>query len=116
MQQVLNASYALTASFKELHDIELIRSGYPINRTITAAHEIFSSVDKEQFLALPSTQGFGLTHEPLSNIDVISASRLHSYTCVFRWYMTLVYHLQSGSTKWSPTSHSYDSLFMGRLV
>ena len=77
-----------TASFKELRDIELIRSGYPINRTITAAHEIFSSVDKEQFLALPSTQRFGLTHEPLSNIDVISASPLHS--CIFSGFCALL--------------------------
>ena len=49
------------ASFKEIHDIELIRCGYPINRNISAVKEIFTTVDKEEFLALPS----------LSDIDVI---------------------------------------------
>ena len=93
-----------TASHKELHDVELIRSGYPINRTITAAKEIFSYIDEEEYLSLPSKERFGLTHQPVSDIDVISASPLHSYTCVFRWYMLLVYHIHSGSKKWSATS------------
>ena len=93
-----------TASHKELHDVELIRSGFPINRTITAAKEIFSYVDEEEYLSLPSKERFGLTHQPVSDINVISASPLYSYTCVFRWYMLLVYHIHSGSKKWSPTS------------
>ena len=93
-----------TATFDQISDLELIRTGFPINRTISAAKEIFATVDKDEYLALPSHERFGLTHEPLSEIDVISASPLHSYTCVFRWYMTLVYHLQSGSKKWSPKS------------
>ena len=97
-----------TAYFKELHDIELIRCGYPINRSISAAKEIFSSIDKEEFLALPSLERFGLTHEPISDIDVISASPLHSYTWVFRWYMILVYHLQSGSNKWHRHRQKYE--------
>ena len=60
------------------------------------SEENVSSVDKEQFLALPSTQRFGLTHEPLSNIDVISASPLHSYeVCV-----PLVYDLSLPPAIW----------------
>ena len=93
-----------TATFAELHDIDLVRSGFPINRTISAARDIFASVDESEYLSLPSQQRFGLTHEPLSEIETIPASLLHSYTCVFRWFMTLVYHLHSGSNKWSPTS------------
>ena len=93
-----------TASHKELHDVELIRSGFPINRTITAAKEIFSDVDEEEYLSLPSKERFGLTHQPVSDINVNSASPLHSYACFFRWYMLLVYHIHSDSKKWSPTS------------
>ena len=97
-----------TATFNQIHDLEFVKSGFPINRTISAAKEIFSQVDRDEFLSLPSQERFGLTHEPVSDIDVISASPLHSYTCVyrsyFRWFMILVYHLHSGSTKWSPTS------------
>ncbi|KAI6650613.1 hypothetical protein LOD99_7663 [Oopsacas minuta] len=42
-----------TASFAELTDLELVRSGFPINRTITSAKEIFSIVDTENYLLLP---------------------------------------------------------------
>ena len=36
-----------TANFKQLHDNELIRDGFPINRSISAAKEIFVTVNKE---------------------------------------------------------------------
>ena len=100
-----------TASFKEIHDKDMVSSGFPINRTISAAKEIFLSVEKDEFLSLPSHERFGLTHEPISDIDVIFASPLHSYTCIFRWFMTLIYHLHSGSSKWSPTSVKVSSSF-----
>ena len=93
-----------TATAHEIHDLEMVRSGFPMNRTISAAKEIFSQVDRDEFLSLPSQKRFGLINELVSDIDVISASPLHSYTCVFRWFMILVYHLHSISTKWSPTS------------
>ena len=81
-----------TATFKQLHDLELIREGFPINRSISAAKEIFHSVNKEEFLSLASNDRFGLTHEPVSDIDIISASPLHAYICIFRWFMTLVWN------------------------
>ena len=93
-----------TAQFEELKDLDLIRDGYPINRFISDAKLIFETVDREEFLSLQSKERFGLTHEPISNIDIISASPLHSYTCVFRWFMLVIYHLQSAIHKWSPTS------------
>ena len=93
-----------TASFAELKDLELVRSGFPMNRKISSAREICSSVEKEDYLLLPSQQRFGLTHEPISEIDIIPASPLHTYTCVFRWCMLLIYHIRSGVFKWSPTS------------
>ncbi|KAI6661435.1 hypothetical protein LOD99_13307 [Oopsacas minuta] len=93
-----------TASFAELTDLELVRSGFPINRTITSAKEIFSIVDTKNYLLLPSKDRCGLTHEPISEIDIIPASPLHTYTCVFRWFMLLIYHIRSGTFKWWPTS------------
>ncbi|KAI6659668.1 hypothetical protein LOD99_14591 [Oopsacas minuta] len=85
-----------TATFKQLHDVELIRDGFPINRSITSAKELFQSVNEVEFLSLSSNDRLGLTHQPISDIDVICSSPLHSYLCIFRWFMTLVYHLQSG--------------------
>ena len=46
----------------------------------------------------------GITHEPVSDMNILSASPLHSYTCLFHWFMLLVYHLQSARFVWSPTS------------
>ena len=98
-----------TATHGELKDLELIRSGYPINRTISSALDIFNAVDPEEFLSLPSKDRFGLTHQPLSDKDIVSASPLHTYTCVFRWFMLLVYHLQSGCLHWKPTSKQIET-------
>ena len=40
----------------------------------------------------------------------MSASPIHSYNCVFRWYMLLlIYHLQAGKFTWSPTSKHIES-------
>ena len=93
-----------TASFTELKDFELVKSGFPMNRKISSAREIFAFVEVEDYLLLPSEQRFGLTHEPISEIDIIPTSPLHTYTCVFRRYMLLIYHIRSGTFKWSPTS------------
>ena len=68
------------------------------------AIDIFNYVNEEEFLKLPSEKRYGLTHLPMSNIDILSASPLHSYLCVFRWFMLLVYHLDAGQRKWSPIS------------
>ena len=98
-----------TASLKDLKDIEMVRAGFPINRSISDAKELFTLVDKDEYLSLPSNKRLGLTHEPISDINILSASPLHSYTCVFRWYMLLIYHLQAGKSIWSPTSKAIES-------
>ena len=38
-----------TASFADLKDLQLVRTGFTINRTISSAREIFSSVHTEEF-------------------------------------------------------------------
>ena len=43
-----------TATYVQLKDLELIRTGFPINRNISSALDIFESVEPEEFLALPS--------------------------------------------------------------
>ena len=93
-----------TVTHVQLKDLELIRSGFPINRQIQDAIALFNDFDQEEFLKLDSNSRFGLTHPPTSTIDIIPASPLHSYLCVFRWFMLIIYHLDAGSHKWSPTS------------
>ena len=73
-----------SASYTYLKYLDLVRTGFPINRTISSAKEIFTTVDTDEFFFLPSQQRFGLTHKPISEIDIIPASPLHTYTCVFR--------------------------------
>ena len=73
--------------------------------------------DIESFFSLPSNQRFNLTHQPISTTDINSASPLHSYTCVFRWFNLLIYHLNSGKYQWSPTSvHIKESMVFVRAL
>ena len=64
-----------TATFQQLHDVELILDSYPINRSITAAKELFR---RRRIISLCSNDRFGLTHQPISDIDIICSSLLHS--------------------------------------
>ena len=59
------ASCHLCTSTKEqLNDIELIQQGFPINRSIDSANQIFDGMDEEEFLSLPSKERYGITHKP----------------------------------------------------
>ena len=93
-----------TANHNQLKDTTLISDGFPINRHIHDAIEIFNDVNVEKFLKMDSNSRFGFTHPPISGKDILAISPLHSYLCVFRWLMLLIYHLDAGVTKWSPTS------------
>ena len=75
-----------------------------MNRTIHDALAIFEEVDEDEYLSLPSNQRFILTHKPISDKDIVSASPLHAYLRTFSWFLLLVSHLQCGAKKWSPTS------------
>ena len=54
----------------------------------------------------------------ISNINIVPASPLHAYTCIFRWFNLLIYHLNVGTLKWSPSSASIKSsmIFVITLV
>ncbi|KAI6655659.1 hypothetical protein LOD99_1799 [Oopsacas minuta] len=94
-----------TATHKELNDRELIIQGFPINRYITDAIQLFGEIeDSHSFFSLPSNQRCNITHEPTSTINILPASPLHSYTGIFRWFNLLIYHLNCGKRTWSPTS------------
>ena len=94
-----------TATHNDLKDRELVVDGFPINRTIFDAIQLFGELeDIHSFFALPSNERYNLTHFPLSTVNIIAASPLHSYTCIFRWFNLLIYHLHIGKLKWSPTS------------
>ena len=56
-----------TANLRELKDLEMVRAGFPINRQILDAKELFTFVDKDEYLSLPSSQRLGITHEPVSD-------------------------------------------------
>ena len=91
-----------------MKDLELFRAGFPINRHIAGAKELFNYVDRDEYSSLPHVDRLGMTHQPLSDVNILSASPLHSYTCVFHWFILLVYHLKSGSLVWSPTGFLFE--------
>ena len=92
-----------TASLKYLKDINMVRAGFPIYRTISDAKELFPIVDRDDYLSLTSSLRLGITNEPISERNIM-ARPLRSYTCVFRWHMLLIHQLNAGKSIWSPTS------------
>ncbi|KAI6658785.1 hypothetical protein LOD99_15110 [Oopsacas minuta] len=92
-----------TATGNEINSLECARSGFPINRYITDANQLFDDINEDEIFALPSKKRCGITHHPTSEINILAASPLHAYLCVFRWYMLNIYHLDAGCKKWSPT-------------
>ena len=94
-----------TADFQQCHDVDFVREGYPINRKIEDAKALFEVVDSKEFLALSSFERLGITNEPTSTENILSASPLHAYLRVFAWFKTLVCHLKCGKTsKWQPSA------------
>lgn len=70
-----------TVIHDELKVRELFIQGYQIYRHISDAIQLFGE----------------LTHEPISNINIVQASPLHSYTCISWWFNLLVYDLNVGN-------------------
>ena len=94
-----------TATHDDLKDRDLVVDGFSINRTITDAIQLFGKLeDIKSFFALPSNERYNITHLPISNVNIIAASPLHSCMCVFRWFNLLVYHLHIRKFQWSPTT------------
>ena len=85
-----------------------------MNRLISDSWKLFDDVDEDEFLNLPTNQSIGITHKPTSDINILSASPLHAYLCVFRWFMLVIYHLDAGYKQWSP-SHPRIKASMKRI-
>ena len=68
-----------TITRDQLKDIDLIKQGFPINRSIEKAFQIFEDVDEDEFLSLPSKDRLGITHKSLSDENILSASLFHGY-------------------------------------
>ena len=49
-----------TAMFTQIHDIDLVKDGFSINRSIQDAQSLFEEVDEDDFLSLPSNERFNL--------------------------------------------------------
>ena len=78
-----------TATHGDLTDRNMVLDGFPINKTITDAIQLFGELeDIESFLSLPSNERFNLTHQPISNINILHASLggliFWSTTCILK--------------------------------
>ncbi|KAI6660554.1 hypothetical protein LOD99_14138 [Oopsacas minuta] len=107
-----------TATFKQIHDPDIVKDGFPINRSITDLKVIFDEVNEEEFLSLSSDNRFNVTHRPISDLEIIPSSPLHAYLRCFGWFLHLISHLHAGVFKWSPTSKrvSDAKTFVTRLI
>ena len=86
-----------TATFTQIHDKNIVKDGFQINRSIQDAKSLFEEVDEDDFLSLPTNKRSNLTHKPISDKDIISASTLYAYSITFSWCMLIVSHIQAGS-------------------
>ena len=98
-----------TATFKQIHEVDIVKDGFPINRFISDAKILFEEVEEERFLSLNTNERFQLTHVPISDKDIVPSSPLHAHLRCFGWFMNLIGHLNAGVSKWSPTSFKVQS-------
>ena len=85
------ACHLCTATREQLTDRYIIQQGFPINRAIQQARDIFLEVDEDEFLSRPPSTRFNITHQPISSIDILPASQLHGYIRIFSWLMNLTF-------------------------
>ena len=90
-----------TAAHNELKDREIITPGFPINRYISDALEMFGEIeDKESLFSLHSNERVNL-----SNVSTINIKGKKKKSLISSPYAKfLVYHLNCGKYKWSPSS------------
>ena len=81
-----------TATFKQIHDLELIGAGFPMNKPIHDARILFDEVDEKEFLAHKPELRFNISYKPTSDKDIVSGSPLHAYFRCFPWFVNLVTH------------------------
>ncbi|KAI6648338.1 hypothetical protein LOD99_12147 [Oopsacas minuta] len=60
-----------TATFKQIHDPDIVKDGFPINRSITDLKALFDEVNEEEFLSLSSDNRFNVPHRPISDLGII---------------------------------------------
>ena len=73
------ACHLCIATREQIKDVQFVKHGFPINRFIDSAIQIFTEVDIDEFLTLPTKDRFGLAHEPTSEENIIPASPLQDY-------------------------------------
>ena len=66
-------------TFIQVHAIDLVKDGFPINRSIQDSKSLFEEFHEDDFLFLPTNERFNLTHNPITDKDITSASPLHVY-------------------------------------
>ena len=76
-----------TASFIQIHGLDFVNDGFPVNKSINDALLLFQEVNEEEFLSLSSDQRFNITHKPISSLNIVPSSPLHAY---LRWFFQLV--------------------------
>ena len=98
-----------TVSKKDAHDVEKVKEGFPINRTMDSIHEKFEALkvmgeDGEWFIPKHSgdyEERQGLTARPITELDVVSDfSVLHSWLRGLYFCEQLAYRINAGVYKW----------------
>ena len=106
-----------TASKKDAHDIEKIKAGFPINRTMDSIHEKFEALkvqNDDGEWVIPRQSGDyndrqGLTSQPLTHQDVVTDfSVLHSLIRSLYFFEQLAYRINAEVYKWGEKQSDAD--------
>ena len=94
------------ASKLDCHNIECVRTGFPVNREIQDMWEIFEGLDFSddgKVVTRPGDYGTraGVTSEPITHRDLNSSlSQTHAWSCITTWFFHFLYHLVANDKTW----------------
>ena len=110
---------ACKANRSDINNIAKVVCGFPLDCSIEDIKETILQLtsDGKDLMSYKTSQRFGITHEPASDIDVVPASPLHSYLRILDWFLNLIYRLAAGKSKWTEdqTVRNYRSLVCNRI-
>ena len=100
----------------DCHDVERVKQGFAITRSITSLHSLFDDISTEDGSVVKSHNDYetrkGLTTKPIPNHEVLSVQVLHALLRTLDHFMKIIVHLRAGVHDWSESKTSLVNQFL----